>query len=163
MGVDMHAVGVRATVPAPDDREAWYFRLNWRGMSAMLEEMASADVLDAETPEPRWMEYPGDAHLRELDEFDEFGSEYQPLDAIGREYCEQLRAARYQLGEHGKVPLYKFGSNDGWVVTPVECLWVADALDERVALLDGPWQELVEEYIAFNRRCAEGAGGYGVH
>lgn len=177
MGVDMHAVGVRAEVPMPAalaawhdapgllrSHDPWWFAVNWSSMSKLIVEMDTVGVLDEDTPKPEWpKDRPGgagDEHLVNLDEPDEFGSWEAPVTEIGRAHYERLRAIRYTLGEHGKVPVFKFTSNDSWVITPPECLWIADALEDRVALLEGSWRELVEAFIGYNRRCAAGAGGY---
>lgn len=66
------------------------------------------------------------------------------------------------------VPCYKFNSNDGWIVTPAECLVIADALDSfllgqlpGVSALELLWLQRVGELASFNRRCA-GEDGYEV-
>lgn len=167
MGVDMHAVGVRAAAALPilgpwQWGDPWRFSVNWRGMSELIVEMDTVGLIDEDTPEPEWPKWPGDEHLQERYEPSDLGEDWEGVTDLGCEWCDLNRAIRYTLGEHGKVPVFKFGTNDGWVITPVECIWIADALDERVALLEGRWQQLVNEFVAFNRRCAEGAGGYAV-
>jgi hypothetical protein len=72
----------------------------------------------------------------------------------------------------GRTPGWKFGSNEGWHVTPAECTAIADRLG--AALADHPaalWKgqkvaaadarELITAWIAYNRLAA-GCGGYRV-
>jgi hypothetical protein len=173
VGVDMSALNPRVTspagfVPRPDifgGDDPWYFHLNWWGMGRMAEEMDRAGVIDAEAQHAPWPDRPkpDEEHFEDLDERDENGRDEKPLTPEALIYQQQIENILRHVGESGKVALFKFGSNDGWVVTQDECRWIADALDQRAALIDNTdWQRVVEAFAAFNRRCATEADGYAV-
>lgn len=176
MGYDMYAIGARTKVPAgfvaserpirPDD--PWYFLLNGMGMGKMAEEMDRAGVLDLDTEHPPWPDHPEPygEHFEDgfdVSERDADGTYERAKSLEGQTYLRARAELVRTLGEHGKVPAFKFETNDGWIVTPPECLWIAEALELRSLLLDeGRWRSLVEEFAAFNRRCGEWTDGYAV-
>lgn len=154
MGVDMYAL-------SPRKGACHDFRINWSGMAKLADEMEFANVLDTITPQGDWPKRPPESEFVWLDERNEFGEYETAATEVGRAYLETLHVHTFRLGEHGRVPVWKFGSNDGWGVTIPECEWIADALEARVLLLDeGRWREIVEEFVTFNRLCAEKASGY---
>lgn len=170
MGVDMHALNPRVAVPGGfqptargfRDDDPWYFCLNWSGMAAVVDLLDREGAIDRDAEHDPWPEQWPEGHLVERDAKDEFGGWWDAVDDIGKRYLETTRSIKVSLGRHGKVPAYKFGSNDAWVITPPECIWIADALDDRLLLLpEGErWTKIVREFMAFNRRCAERADGY---
>jgi hypothetical protein len=113
---------------APD-----YFRLNIWGMATMRAIMARSGVmLSADCV---WPEHPGDEH------FDDDG---EPLTPKGRAFRDAVEAVLRQSPEQGKVPFFKFGSNDGWVITPEECRALAAGLR---AVVNGDTGEALSESI----------------
>ena len=111
MGYDMYALGVPR---ANRNRDADYFRLNIGGMGETREAMARLDMLSdvdrAPFPEPpsqdEWVE-PEDA-------------------ATGSEWATYHEGIREVLASHPnqddpRLPSFKLCSNDGWIVTAVEC------------------------------------------
>jgi hypothetical protein len=107
----MLAIGPRVeTVPGWEhDDSPWHFRLNWSGMGAMMDAMNAADVLDTTTPAPEWPDFPGGAHLTDLDEPDEFGNVHAAVTEnrvthvhvqfTPQEWCDlAMREGRWYIG-----------------------------------------------------------------
>jgi hypothetical protein len=106
-----------------------YFRLNISGMGRyrhLMETLGMAFEDDPHPPFPKPEDHGTD--------WDDAEAVDYPEDHAGHEWTdERLRAAlQYReavnavLTFHGKadtpgIPLHKFGSNDGWIVLPVEC------------------------------------------
>lgn len=95
-----------------------YFRLNIWGMGRARTAMYAAGMIyDGQAEETTWPEYSPptvveggkEALLQAEDDYDK---EYDAL-------CEPLRAEHPEGGD--TIPAFKFGSNDGWLVTPEEC------------------------------------------
>jgi len=142
MGYDLY---IRGGEQSQDDG---YYRFNIWGMGRWRELAIKLDLLDFETENP----FAGDwdreveAHRREgRMETDEDGDERLPREVV--------RALLGRESEGGRVPAFKFGSNDGWIVTPAECMMLDEALrsDEAKALV-------VELWGAEAGRQAEGSG-----
>lgn len=133
-----------------------YFRLNISGMGAMREVMEQAGAGTWEG-EASWPEYPGSEH---------FNRHGDPVDEVGLAYEAQVKALR-MARTTTLVPLHKFCSNDGWVVTPGECRLIA----ERVRSLlesddydfgeDG-WREMVRDWADYCADAANFADGFEV-
>lgn len=75
---------------------------------------------------------------------------------------QRMRSARSR--KRGRVPAYKFLSNDGWIVTPIECLLIAFRL--QVYLKTGARTEVedhtyIAAFVAYNELAAKW-GGYEV-
>lgn len=91
------------------EAEGYYFRLNIWGMGIARTVMALRGMVHE-------YGYPDQAAWEALPEYDES----HPDDDGGPEY----RAARDALVgatvEHPGIAIWKFGSNDGWLVTPIE-------------------------------------------
>jgi hypothetical protein len=93
--------------------ESGDFHLNWGGMGRVCELLYVARVLvDVLQPEPFPEHFYADDDNRTLTD------EAKALLSTGS-------------GIEGTVPSFKFGSNDGWIVTPVECGIIARALRMR--------------------------------
>lgn len=136
MGVDM------ITIPAssagqPDSeadsslaqRPASYFRFGWSGMALACDVLAQFDALDWET---------------------------QPWADLERASTDdELDAALAMRPPSGRAGGWKFGTNDGWIVTPPECRVIAAALD-RVDpdVVVGALIAERERYAALNVRLA---------
>lgn len=150
-----------------------YFRLNIWGMGQMREDMESLGMLawHYQGP-PEWQ--PEDFGLT-LDEWWEDDSDEEPAD-------ERFAKARKAASEHLSwsppdepgLPVHKFGSNDGWVVTPLD-IEGALALYERaqqdnpetVAKVRESWAQdggdnYFDEWITFLKR-AQTHGGFNVY
>ncbi len=159
MGYDLYARTPRVACPtrlgfgAPD---AWYFRFVVSEMDDLVVLLSEADVLDLDA-EPS---DPPEPPPRAWEHFDHEG---QPLSDEARQFVEAEEAARASAGLPGRVPLFKFRSNDGWIVMPDECRSIASALEARLIPLAPELRPaLISEFIAFNRRCGELADGYEV-
>lgn len=133
-----------------------YFRFSVWGMAAMRRVMDAAEVLSDEDP-PTWPTWPG-----------EDASSEEQATADGE--AEKVRRTRSPI--EGRVPHYKFCSNDHWLVCPEECIAIAQALELWLASpenedptylknlgLDAPQD--VKDFAAFNRLCST-RGGYRV-
>jgi hypothetical protein len=139
-----------------DRAQNWYFRLNIWGMGAMRKIMAEAGMMDLLFQhEP----FPGMA-----------GEEPTFL-----EVAEQERVLAQFNPAIALPPVYKFCSNDGWVVTPMECMCMKQVwdklgeVDQRKAVIlatkaedsDG-WFEKATEFMAYVERAAA-HGGFRVY
>lgn len=140
-----------------------YFRLNISGMSAMRDDMAKLGMLayDYEVD----YEWPSleDYGLTEYPDEEEDPTEAQQkwIDA-----CKEKR--RWSPSEPG-LPAHKFGSNDGWIVTPEDCRSALDeyeqARDEKPDLVKKIREEWVidgenyfDSWIAFLTRAIDHGG-----
>ncbi len=82
---------------------------------------------------------------------------YEKLNAIDKATVDRVRAAEAVMlatpsRQPGKVPGFKFGSNDGWIVTPAECAIIAAEL----ALVPGQIDQRHVDHVN-----ASGRGGFG--
>jgi hypothetical protein len=88
-----------------------YYRLNIWGMGMMREVMESLGMVH-NAPHPSFPEYPGEEH---------FDPEGDPIDDVGRTYETASEEVTHFTSQIPGIPVGKFGSNDGWRVTPAEC------------------------------------------
>lgn len=133
-----------------------YFRLNIHGMSryrdAMLQ-IGMAHNSDNPVETDEWPEYPED-----VEDSDEAEAKYNEL-------ADPLRARH--ITADPTIPLHKFGSNDGWVVTPDEChtavtiwgVWDDQEGQDRPEVVDTDYWH---QWIGFLRSAAD-HGGFRVH
>lgn len=157
---------------APD-----YYQVNHHGMKILWNILSAGSLLDeeCEMPDfdstiPEWMDQD---RLEEIMDAIEFGDEPDPpMTDEEREAIEAAKQAqdslvRIQSPHPGKIPAFKFGSNDGWMVSPEECHAINSVIssiksnpdklsevcptDESKAVLES-WGEFV--------RIAETAGGF---
>jgi hypothetical protein len=138
-----------------------YFRLNIWGMGTMRGIMERAGVLSYES-HPSFPDYPGHEH---------FDADDAPKDAVGGAYREACTAVIESVASDGRVPAYKFGSNDGWLVNPDECRVIAKGLRDLVECDevhgdedDGSWKwsEEALDFADFCERAAEHGEGFEV-
>jgi hypothetical protein len=169
MGYDLHMAERPAAVPegyVPQyEGQPEYFRVRAEPMKVLVALMAEADAVSLEpTPEfPRWPP-PGldekraaaiAAHRRD-------GGRLTPPLTIFEQAA--LRASEDALeailrrpsAEPGRVPVYKFQSNDGWWVSPEECRGLDRSL-RRFAdeLSDDVLAAVLAPFEAVQRREAE--------
>ena len=153
-----------------------YFRLNIWGMGVARMGMYEAGMIyDGQYDADEWPDYTpptsaegGAEGLRQAE--DDYDREYD-------ERCMPLRAKHPEGGD--TIPSFKFGSNDGWLVTPEECHAAVRAWSEHKAKLDAegivatigedgePEQhpfdrEWWPEWIAFIERASK-RGGFRVY
>ncbi len=107
MGYDMHAVD-------GNDPDVGYFRANIWGMQFLRSVMKQADVFDFEQDPPEWPK----VEQKEGESEDDY--------EIRREVT--FFPVVSACSPTGKVPIYKFCSNDGRLVTSAECKVIADGL-----------------------------------
>lgn len=128
--------------------EAYYFRLNISGMSKYLDGMQELGMID-DSDEGR----PAHSAWENID----FDSEE------AEEKAEKLRTstAEFPMG----LPLFKFGSNDGWLVTPEEIqAALANYQKPPTAWFEGHKieEDYWDEWIQFLQRAVE-RGGFRVY
>jgi len=111
MGYDMYMVNKRGM-----KRGNYYFRANIWGMQYLRKVMEVAGVLDCEVDHPDFQ----DVTQEEMD------ADGDVFDKKNREVLS------FRSPIEGRVPIVKFGSNDGWIVTPEESLAIADSLTKLV-------------------------------
>jgi hypothetical protein len=167
------------------------YDLTIQGMGAIVTAMSVADLLDKETaaPElPRWEDV-GLSTERGQELFDYWVYRPEPgrptladvLEPHERpavaEYLARFEAATGQPAPPERALGYKFRTNDGWLVTPDECLVIADGLDEALTnfrgtlVLELRWRgyshteesiaDLLSPWAKYNRVAAD-HGGYRV-
>lgn len=149
--------------------EAEYYRFNIWSMARVREVLCVLGVLDEEFPFPEWPESPGEEH------FDEDGN---PLTDEAEDYLRELDDLRAMHAGNGKVPYYKFCSNDGWIVTPEECEALSKAIlsagKEKIkSILEryvepdarDSLDEFAEYIVGFGKYCERCAslGGFAVY
>jgi hypothetical protein len=133
------------------DKEGAYFRASIFGMGLLRDELEAQGLGHWAEP-PGFPNYPGDHH------FD--GSTDVPVTDEGKAYVEALQGVLGFVaeGEQG-VALGKFCSNDGWIVTPEECRYVAENADLGLqGDLGGSNRRYWAEFIRFFRKCGKGKG-----
>lgn len=130
-----------------------YFRLNISGMSFMLDQMESVNAVNLEARHERFPDF--------IDADDE------SLEMIA--YNTKLNRVLSAVDDlENGVPAYKFYSNDGWIVTPDECLFLADKLMNRYTQLQYGVDEdlltapLVLRFVNYCRAAAK-YGGFRVY
>lgn len=114
---------------ACDAAEQSYFRLNIWGMSRYRELMYELGMAYEDGEHPEWPKYEAYGVTQEQVEVIEYPewAEDVTLTDEQREAAEKYLAEQERvLSWHGQadtpgIPLHKFGSNDGWIVLPVEC------------------------------------------
>lgn len=132
-----------------------YFRVNIWGMGDLRWEMRAQGLLTSD-PEPTdWPDYP------------EGAAEDSP------EYLAYREARAKLIGfDHGTggVPAYKFGSNDGWLVTPREIAVVLEKaspapvthptgwVDDQGRPSDAEWPHFWKRWLAYLERAAQHGG-----
>lgn len=133
MGYDMYAAD-----NAGDDRvrDDGYFRLNIWGMSKMVNIMEDLSMIDWEIKAPDWPDYPN---------------------GMTDEEYERSTLPMRSMRSHDplRIPAFKFGSNDGWLVTPEECYMIAHRLRSVP-------NETAREFAGFCSRCVK-RGGFVVY
>lgn len=121
MGYDMYFVNRL-------DGDEDYFRLNMWGMGLFTDFMTERSMVFDAGKHPEWPDI--DAYGVTWDDVERLEyPEYHEGEPLSDETAEKARrylAERDRLlAWHGPevpgIPVHKFGSNDGWIVTPAEC------------------------------------------
>lgn len=125
---------VTAASNAIDDANVSYFRLNIWGMQKWREIMWELGMVIDAGQYPEWPSPEDFGITYEVVEGVEYpDTDGPPLSEIDQEKAKNYLSARDNvLAWHGDtsmrgIPIHKFGSNDGWIVTPEECgsaLWI---------------------------------------
>lgn len=122
-----------------------YYRINIWGMQSLREGMYATNILTEEVPSP---DFP----------------EHEPFDE--EEQYEAYRASLIpmlsQTSPNGRIPDWKFGSNDGWIVTPAECLLIVQNLPRYEVEFKNGMRDKFKEFIDFARTCST-LGGFTVY
>ena len=135
MGYDMYAQAPEGAVPET------YFRLNIWGMTWVRYWFDKFDLLATNVEHGPWPDEPGGEYVEEEEA------------APGTEWAEFYAAQRVVLAEHPNhddpaLPYYKLCSNDGWIVTPAECVALVATWRDRGGLeSDAP--DYVQEFVAW--------------
>lgn len=161
------------------------FQMTSAGMGIMVEVMHKAGVLEFDTSEPQWP-WPttvlpaARAELLEEWVFMVENPEVEPTEEEKRLLMpvrdEIDRAKRCRSVQPGKVPAFKFSTNDGWIVVPQECLAITQGLkaaierdgavgflpsEEAIGLSEKEVKDWVLNWAAFNELAAR-HGGYSI-
>jgi hypothetical protein len=139
-----------------------YFRLNVWGMSAAREAMWKLGMLDDAF---EYGEFPDAEDFGVTSEMYDFDDDDPATPEPMRRYRE---AQNKVLGAMATpvvgIPVFKLGSNDGWIVTPEELRvalaeYDAATLDDLAHIPDGDWWPKWIEYL----RYAQERGGFRVN
>ncbi len=191
MGFNMRFVRPANCLPA------WYqpsepadpacYQLTFDGMFEVAAAMAAANLLDEKVSAPRLPQWPPrglspqrseqlQPYLYDAAELDEVIEPHERPLVTG--FVDRFTTATGRRSKSpGRVPAYKFRSNDGWLVVPEECQVIADGLDaalveRRNELLRGlrvrgysrtpkTLADLLVWWAQYNRMAAD-HGGYRV-
>lgn len=145
---------------AMNDAQASAFRLNIHGMRLARQAMAEVGMIHCqfEDQAPPWVDHPCQ---NDVDPCSMCDLQMNDRDTYYRTAQPRLAWAPEVPG----IPVWKFGSNDGWLVGPVECLGALDAWEKapdalkRVILDRLPWWP---EWLAYLAAAAQ-RGGFCVH
>jgi len=141
MGYDMYREGVDCR------EEDGYYRLNVWGMSEARPHLAEVGIV-------RWAEMPP------VPRAEMFGvEEYFEEAATPEEKSYQMAVEQWRSGPNGEgpgIPSYKLGSNDGWLVLPIEIvsgIGFADTNHNGWRMEIPDW---VLEFVTWMEGCKEG-------
>lgn len=153
MGYDMYAVEQVDSPSTPRFASPNYFHLNIWGMGTARQIMLDLDMLNAEVEHGVWPDAPSDEEWVEREKV-EPGSEWAKF----HEENDAVLSA-HPNRDDPRTPAFKFCSNDGWIVTPVECkAMVGMARDGRAEGKDLP--EWWDEWIGWLDHCSTHGGFY---
>jgi hypothetical protein len=190
MGFDMRLVQEPAEYPPgyepqdPDEPASYRFVIGSIGICLAV--MAAAEVVNYEQEPPEFPDWPpprmSENRRRQIERYmqdpDRLRERLTPDEwGLYEAYQRELeKVTAVGPANPGKVPEFKFLSNDGWLVCPAECLAIAVGLDRL--LRDGhpplfEWLEREQGYSAEGARAfirlwagynrvAVGCGGYRV-
>ena len=134
MGYDMYW---QVKTEGRDRDDSHYFRANIWGMGTLRKAMHLAGVMNEREDEgrddmPKFPDWKKEWDALDLEEMPE-----EELTPEQKEYVETCKAARSKRSnEPGKIPYFKFCSNDGWLVTPEESRIIAEGLTKLLAEVD---------------------------
>jgi hypothetical protein len=156
------------------------YQVNNRGMDLIYGALSVAKVLDEDCKRPDFdATLPGWLSPTRVDEImDALESDEEPdppMTAQEKDAIKEAEAAQEVLLEirspkQGMVPAFKFGSNDGWVVTVDECAIICAAIEriladdqqETAACPTDEARALLEHWLHYVR-VAQKTGGFTVH
>lgn len=149
-----------------------YFRLNISGMGEARDELLPVEVvIEADRgmpPKPEdfgLSDYPNVRWDDDLAGWTTDDDANQPVNPIGqqRAYLEAIREWRDGLlpGDTHGIPLYKFGSNDGWLVAPAEIRTGIAWADHHHPGWRDTLKDYVLEFVVWMELAAK-AGGFRV-
>jgi hypothetical protein len=139
------------------------FRFNVFSMAWFCDYMEQRGMIfDAGKPPPS---PDGDWHLMERWQYPESYGDEPPLTADQESAAKELRAATDAvLSWHGPeipgIPMHKFWTNDGWIVTPAECEAAVRIGRQHPAPADH--EEYWNQWLDYIDRASR-AGGFEVH
>lgn len=138
-----------------------YFRFNWSGMRVMVTTMVAAGaVTEEEAPVfPPWPPAGTAADRQDLVR----DALFEPTLEVKLTSAEQIRVRTMRttrkklLATHskkpGKVPAFKFLSNEGWIVAGDECTVIAKQLSAHAArITQADLDALDREYVAAQKK-----------
>ncbi|MFD4258207.1 hypothetical protein ACFWR9_11400 [Streptomyces sp. NPDC058534] len=163
MGYDMYIANV------PEGEDSGYFRLNIWGMSRYAQIMEQLGMIATDYPLAAWPEKPDCIDWEDVSAV-RYPEDYEGDMPVKPEAVAYAKTIDEHRAWHPDPPfgiaLHKFGTNDGWLVTPEE---IAAALEsyrthsaeEVKALLGGNVDHWLK-WIAYLER-AQRQGGFRVH
>lgn len=110
------------------DCDESYFRANIWGMQTLRTAMKAVNILDFNCDHPKFPVRPRD------------GNDFSSYDK------ELIKVRSFTSKIKGLIPVQKFCSNDGWIVTPEECNIIFEALSRILDKNDILCSKIMEEY-----------------
>lgn len=130
-----------------------YFRLNIAGMSWCRDFMWPAEMIYEPANPPEWPDVPEGYDWGDYD--DEYGLPNESCPPQFRDYVLATQARLAYCEERPGINVQKLGSNDGWIVTPIECAgalhqWKVNAENpEALPTRDGRAIEWWPDWLTF--------------
>lgn len=140
MGFDMYRQG------ADNDADG-YYRLNVWGMSEATPILAAVGIV-------RWAESPPVPRAEMFGVTEHFDEPSTP-----QEHSYVLAISEWRDSTHGEgpgIPSYKFGSNDGWLVLPIEVQSGVGFADVNHPNWRKTMDDWVLEFVVWMEGCGEG-------
>ncbi|WP_155054559.1 hypothetical protein [Streptomyces blattellae] len=155
---------------AAEDGDASYFRLNIWGMSRYREIMHQLGMVATDYARPPWPEKPDSIVWDDVSAV-RYPDDYEGNQPVKPEAVTFAKTIDTHLAWHPDPPfgmaLHKFGSNDGWLVTPEEIAAALEAYrahsgDEAKVIVGADRLDYWLKWIAYLER-AQHRGGFRVH
>ncbi|MFD1656964.1 hypothetical protein ACFSL4_01620 [Streptomyces caeni] len=166
MGYDMYIENTPEGEAAPDG-DTSYFRLNIWGMSRYREIMHQLGMVAVDYQQPNFPELPDGIDWEDVSAV-RYPEGQQPVKPEAVTFAKTIDE---HLAWHPDPPfgiaLHKFGSNDGWLVTPQEIAAALEAYrthsgDEVKVIVGAEGLDYWLKWIAYLER-AQHRGGFRVH
>ena len=169
MGYDMYIENA-PDEPSSVDHDSTYFRLNIWSMGRFRQFMAQLGMVATDYEVPRWPEKPDTIDWDDVSAV-RYPDDYEGNQPVKPEAVTFAKTIDEHLAWHPAasfgIALHKFGSNDGWLVTPEEIRAALESYrthsgDEVKAIVGADGLDRWLKWIAYLER-AQRHSGFRVH